>query len=76
MRQSVPLPWELAWEAPFGIANFIHSTKAKYFYKDVVWESVDCRRGSGQRLLSQLFYQYGKNDGNIHTCVNSLIGLT
>jgi hypothetical protein len=27
--------------APFGIVNFIHSTKAKYFYKDVVWESVD-----------------------------------
>jgi hypothetical protein len=62
MRQSAPLPWELAWEAPFGIANFIHSTKAKYFYKDVVWESVDRRRhgGSVRRLPSQLFYHYGK----------------
>jgi len=28
--------------------NFIHSTKAKYFYKDVVRESVDGHCGDGE----------------------------
>src|ERR1700761_7678361 len=43
MRQSVPFPWAIV---PRGMTDFTHSTKAKYFYKDVVWESVDHDCGS------------------------------
>jgi hypothetical protein len=54
MRQSLPFPWNPA----IGIGDFIHSTEAKYFYEDVVWESVDRRSGSIQRLPSQLVYHW------------------
>jgi hypothetical protein len=50
MRQSVPFPWVMPAAPSF---NFIHSAKAEYFYKDVVWEIVDHDRGS-------ISYQYGK----------------
>jgi hypothetical protein len=44
MRQSVPFPW--ATVRRDDMANFIQSTDAKYFYKDVVWEIGDHDCGS------------------------------
>ena len=50
MGQPVPFPCEMV---PSGIANFMPSTNAEYFYKDVVWEIIDHNRGS-------VCYQYGE----------------
>lgn len=45
MRQSVPFPWEMG-PSVSEQADFMHSTNAEYFYKDVVWEIIDHNRES------------------------------